>query len=467
MRWQMAGYRILPRALFAVLLVVAVLGVSQAQAQNNNDDDDDDTGALAGVMVDAEGVLHKRVIADPGGRLVRERIRAARASLDPNVAARSKRRCISLNRLEEALRRNRAVPNNTMRYLAGLQRVEYVFYYPESKDIVIAGPAEGWIVDPTGRVVGINNGRPTLQLQDLAVALRAFPPNGKETRLISCSIDPTKEGLARFEVAKRRIAGQYPNISVDRILEETRRSLGRHNVTIQGISPETHFAQVMVEADYRMKLIGIGMERPPIRMASFVDRARASDIASNAMQRWYFVPDYKCVRVTEDGLAAELVGDGVKLVGADEVVSGDGMRRKASHGNRASKSYVLDFTKKYPLLAARSPVFGELRNLIDLAVAAALIQQEDYYARSGWDQGILGREKELKTRLYPAPKTVDTAVTACWKGNQLVTPVGGGVRIEPTLALDSENVMPDKKKKVEKARLQVTPELADGQWWWD
>ena len=35
----------------------------------------------------------------------------------------------------------------------------------------------------------------------------------------------------------------------------------------------THFAQVMIEADYRMKLIGIGLERPPVKLASYVDKA--------------------------------------------------------------------------------------------------------------------------------------------------------------------------------------------------
>ena len=68
-----------------------------------------------------------------------------------------------------------------------------------------------------------------------------------------------------------------------------------------------------------MKLIGIGLERPPIQLTSYVDRANPSAVNRNAMQRWFFVPDYKCVRTTDDHAAMELVGDGVKLVGADEV----------------------------------------------------------------------------------------------------------------------------------------------------
>jgi len=470
MRWQAVGYRIL----FASIVAAFVLGGgSHAVAQNNNDGGDNNEAyinSLAGVYVDAQGVLRKREVNDPGGQLMRERIAAARAALDSDVFARSKLRKISLNRLEAALRANQGVPTDAMRYLAGLTRVQYVFYYPESKDIVLAGPAEGWVADLTDRVVGVYSGRPTLQLQDLAVALRAFPPSGTETSLIGCSIDPTAEGLARLEQFKRQIASLYarnPNVPVEDIVKGTQEALGKQNVSVLGVSPETHFAQVLVEADYRMKLIGLGMEQPPIRMASYVDRASRSAVAGNAMQRWYFLPDYQCVRVTEDGLAAELVGDGVKLIGEDEMVTGEGQRKKAARGNRASRLFVNEFTVKYPQLAARSPVFAELRNLIDLAVMAALIQHEGYYEKSGWDLGILGDEQQFKLQTYAAPKTVETAVTARFKGSSLMTPLGGGVHIEASLALDSENLITEGAARVEQLHQQLTPKLADGQWWWD
>ena len=44
------------------------------------------------------------------------------------------------------------------------------------------------------------------------------------------------------------------------IVEQLRDSLGMQVITVGGVSAKTHFAQVMVEADYRMKLIGIGLE---------------------------------------------------------------------------------------------------------------------------------------------------------------------------------------------------------------
>ena len=133
----------------------------------------------SGVIIDAAGVLSKKTFTDPSGQLTRERIAEAKTTLDPKVTAYSKLRKISLNRLEAVAGQHQGVLSEEMRCLAGLQRIRYVFYYPETKDIVIAGPAEGWFTNVAGHVVGINTGRPVVQLQDLVVGLRAFPPNGK------------------------------------------------------------------------------------------------------------------------------------------------------------------------------------------------------------------------------------------------------------------------------------------------
>ena len=260
-----------------------------------------------------------KTFSDPAGQVMRERIASAKATLDPKITAFSKLRKISLNRLEQAIVDHQGTLSDEMRYLAGLQRVRYVFYYPDSKDIVLAGPAEGWAPDLSGRIVGLTSGRPVVQLQDVVVALRTFPADSSSTPVIGCSIDPTREGLAAMQHFLRN---NRPNPNEPQpFVEALRNSLGYQLVSIHGVSPKTRFAQVMVEADYRMKLIGIGLERPPVRLVSYVDRAKPSDVGRNALQRWFFVPDYQCVRVSEDNLAMELVGDGVKLIGEDEMVT--------------------------------------------------------------------------------------------------------------------------------------------------
>jgi len=435
---------------------------STAGAQN--------VGGQAGVVVDADGVLRTKVYADPHGQLMRQRLAAARASLDREIGTRSDRRMVSLRQLEAAIAQRGGVPTDAMRYLAGLQRIEYVFFYPDSNDIVIAGPAEGWVADLAGRVVGITTGRPVVQLQDLVVALRAFPPGGRRTPLIGCSIDPTQEGLAAMQNFLRQIGSYAHPADVQRtryIVGGLRTSLGLQEVSVNGVKPNTHFAQVMVEADYRMKLIGIGLERPPVKIVSYVERANPAAVSRNALQRWYFVPDYQCVRTTDDRLAMQLVGDGVKLVGEGEQVTAGGGRQAAGRLDRASQAFVTGFTEKYPELAARSPVYAELRNLIDLSIAAAFIQQEDYYGRAGWNMPLFGNEGKFAVETYNTPKQVESAVNALWKGHRLMTPIGGGVTIQPTHAIASANLLPDETGKVAQTRQQVKVTLPEGRWWWD
>lgn len=426
----------------------------------------------AGVVVDPQGVLHKKVVADPTGQLMRERQAAAKASLSAELARFSKRRYISLTRLEQALADRQGVLTDEMRYLAGLLRVQYVFFYPETKDIVIAGPAEGWMEDPAGRIIGISTKRPVCQLEDLVVALRLFGPDKKKSNpVIGCSIDPTPEGLAAMQRALRQMGSQLPGpptpAIANQIASTLQESLGLQDITINGVPAETHFAQVLVEADYRMKLIGIGLEEPPVQMASFVQMVNPAQVSRNALFRWFFVPDYQCVRVSEDGLAMKLEGDGVKLVGEDELVTSDGGRQATGTAGKASQMFTTTFTKKYPELAERSPVFAQLRNLIDMTVAAAFIQQQDYYSKAGWKMEIFGDESKLAVQKYPAPKKVAPAVSAVVRGARLMTPIGGGVHIEPQEALAKRNLLPDDKGEVAKTRQEVQLRLPQGRWWWD
>src|SRR3954471_6817678 len=113
-------------------------------------------GATAGVAVDADGVLSRVMKDDPTGELSRQRIQEALTRLDRNVARPSKLRKISLTRLERIIKEHIASGKpieDAMQHLAGLNRIQYVFCYPKSGDVVIAGPAEAWAEPPSGRIL--------------------------------------------------------------------------------------------------------------------------------------------------------------------------------------------------------------------------------------------------------------------------------------------------------------------------
>src|SRR5690606_10415609 len=162
-------------------------------------------------------------------------------------------------------------PDDAMQHLAGLLRVRYVFLLPDEKDIVIAGPAEGWLEDASGRAVGITTGRPVLELADLAAALRTFAPGTRERPFVGCTIDPDPEALKRLVEVQKKLPRVVPAAQRQRVAAElqqaSQEALGLANVRVFGVPANTHMAQVMVEADYRMKLIGIGLEPPPVKMA--------------------------------------------------------------------------------------------------------------------------------------------------------------------------------------------------------
>ena len=427
-------------------------------------------GVGAGVVVDAQGVLRFQALADSG--LDAERRKAAVEALPGDLRQPARLRKVALSRLEaayaEAAKDGRGVPDDMLK-LAGLTRVQYVFVYPATADaageVVLAGPAEPWITDSLGRTVGVATGSPTVLLEDLAAAIRCFAPGEPHDRLIGCSIDPTQEGLKAMKDFVRQTGRVNPQAGADEIVAGMKESLGAQRVSVQGVSPATHFAKVLVEADYRMKLIGIGLEPPPVKMSTWIDLASAATVAANALQRWYFVPDYQCVRIAEDDLAIELVGRGVKLCGADEVVLPDGRRMGADRPDKASKTFTETFTRKYPDIAARSPVYAQLRNVIDLAVAAAYMQEHDAYGKAGWSAATLCDEKTCPIETLPVASRAETAIHAIWRGNRLLTPIGGGVTLVPRMALDAPNLLHDESGAVTAAQAAIT--LPDTGWYWD
>ena len=426
-----------------------------------------------GIEIDPNGVISSRTFNGNAAALNRDRIASAKAALNKNVQRSSKQRKISITRLEAEVKKlieaGKPIPPE-MQFLAGLTKITHVFYYPDTKDIVIAGPAESFYVNAANHVVGMKSGRATLQLQDLIVALRAFGPDGNKTKIISCSIDPSQEGLVKFKNTYEKIArsGRFRRGMENEVVRLYRESLGMQNITINGISTKTHFARVLVEADYEMKMIGIGLRNPPVKITSFIEKATPNSVAKSSLQRWYFQPDYDCVHVNEDETAMELLGNGVKLVGEDESVAANGQRKRTGSMNRASMIYCTSFTRMYPQLAKKAPLWGELRNVIDMSVTAAFIQEMDFYGQAGWEMEVFGDEAKYAVEIFDSPTQVAPVANAVWKGNYFMSPIAGGVNIQPRVALNSEHLKKDNAEEISKLKSEITlSNLTDGQWWWD
>jgi hypothetical protein len=432
-------------------------------------------GNGGGVIIDANGVLRSSLQVERNGMLERQSLNAAKASLSKDVQEPSKLRKISLKRLEaevQKLKENGEQIPAEMQCLAGLTKVTHVFYYPETQDIVLAGPAEGFFVNTQNRVVGMQSGEATLMLEDLVVALRAYAPGNSPTGVIACSIDPTQEGLIRFnqtyaEIAKSFNPGQANAAQLAAVANRFREALGMQVVSVEGVSPKSHFARVLVEADYHMKLIGLGLEQTPTKIISYTEKMTPAS-AKNSSLRWWFKPSYECVRVTPDQNAMQLVDGGIKLVGEDEKVDAAGGRKGTGQMNAASKAFCNSFTNNYEQLARKVPLFGQLRNVIDLSIASCFIQQADLFEKSGWKMEFFGDESKFPIESAAAPAYVEPVVSTVMKGGYFMAPVGGGVNIQPRVAFRSENLRTDEDGSIASARQSAQKaEVGSGQWWWD
>ena len=443
-------------------------GGQQGGGQQGGGGDGGAGSGVAGIDIDAAGVLRVSHV-DPTIALAERR---ATLQNKPRGSVRtSAMRMVSLNRLErfasKQLEQGKPL-SDEVKSLAGLCRLEYVFYLPESKDIVIAGPADQWHLDANHRLVGLTSGRPTLRLDDLVVALRAFAPNENAVNVIGCSIDPTKEGLKRMNQFHASFGGQMPpGLDVRQYALKMKESLGLQTITIKGVPNSTHFAQILVEADYRMKLIGIGLQDPIIPLTSWIQRSTPG-ANSNSMQRWYFHADYSSVATNQAGTALHLQGRGVKLSGEKESVQKDGNRtRSGNTGDQASNGFTKEFTEKFDQLAEVTPVFFEMRNLFDISIASAFIQDRNLYEKSDWNLGVFADESKFRVNSAAGISQVETAVNAVWKNSKLVTPIGGGVHIAARKLVDPSATKVDNEIDAVQQKGSAPADLSADQWWWD
>jgi len=422
MSWQVSrpcGRSMLTLCLIAVagaLVVVNSKLAAQAVVQG-----------IGGITINSHGVVSQPTLADRHAflKLVREQMRAAPDDLHGAADLRK----VSLRQLQAAIavaiENNQPIPTDAQ-FLAGLQAIKYVLVYPEQQDIVLAGPGEGWTVDPIGTVVGVTTGKPVLLLDDLLVALRSSF-NARQVG-ISCSIDPTKEGIQAMRQFLRNQKTFHP-----RVAKGMKQALGPQQITIRGVPTDSHFARVLVTADYRMKRYAMNIEPAPIAgVPSFIELlAKSGARLGNAMPRWWLACDYQPLARSEDGLAWQLRGTGVKAMTEDDFVAADGTVEQTGRANPIAQKWADRFTTKFEELATHDTVFGQLRNLMDLAVAAALIDHEDLLGVAGCNLDLLyGANQVLDIVHGLTPRTVDSESSFLKRGRNYIVTASGGVQID-------------------------------------
>ncbi len=431
-------------------------------------------GHISGVSVDPNGLMHNLSQTEVNGRLQALGMRARQAALNDDMSQPSSFRLVSLTRLEQAVAEQIASGRpvvTSMKHLAGLTKVEYVFVFPESGEIVIGGPAEPWAYTNQGLAVGQSSGRPTLQLDDLVTVLRTFSNAGDG--MFNCLIVPRQEGLKAIKeyVDASNNAGPLAPGQVKNWTGELQNRLGLQDVVVNGVPVDSRVARVIVEADYRMKLIGVGKLSPVRSIPSFFDllaQTREQNLSSVDALRWWLTMKYEAVLHSPEREVFEIRGSSVKCLSENEFITAQGERVGTEKAEKTNRLFAEKFTENYAELASADSVFADLQNVFDLSLVAALIRSEGMDARANWDHGVFAPHGEYQTEKFAAPKTVMTVVNhRVYNGRNIVVQVAGGVKgdlLSVTRNTDIRGAKPELSQLETRA---AAPELPAGRWWWD
>jgi hypothetical protein len=424
-----------------------------------------------GVRVNPNGLLSWIAAQDRTGRLAALSGQVRKADLNDDLARPSELRFVSLKRLErevaQRLEQGLPVPES-MAQLAGLTQVQYIAVDAAEGDIVLGGPAEGWQYIAPGQSVGVTTGRPTLQLDDFVVVFRAFARGEAD---FGCSINTRDAGVKALQefAAASQARGPINSNSVRNWVRQLQTKLGRQDIVVWGVPADSRVARVIVEADYRMKLIGIDKLDAGKAIPSYFDLLAAS-VQKNppAMEalRWWLTMKYDALLHNADRTTFEVQGSSVRCLSENQMLTAEGKHLPTGQSEPTNRMFAENFTTHFADLAKRDLVFADMQNIFDLALVAALIRQERLADRAGWQPGAFAANGEYRPAKHVVPREIDSVVNhKVYNGRDIVVQVAGGVRGDLLAVVNDPAVA---KESQELVRLNAAaPQLPAGRWWWD
>lgn len=415
------------------------------------------------MIIDPEGVLRSATLDQRQAAL--KEMRQAIGQPQGDLAEPAEMRMISLAKLQAAMEdclANGKPLSEEMQYLAGIQRVQFVFVYPERNDIVLAGPAEPWTVREDASVVGVNSGRPVMKLDDLVVALRSVEPS--RTEGITCSIEPTEEGRVRLQNLLKRVVlrpGQNPATFEPAMRE----AFGPQMIKLTGVPTSSHYARTLVAADYQMKRLAMALEDSPVAgLPSYLAISRNQKHSTQSNPRWWMACNYDALSHTDDKLAWRISGQGIKTLTETDLITADGKAQPGQKADKAATQWAETMTAKFDELSKAQSVFGDLRNCFDLSVVATLIVQEQLAQRAGCDLShLMGNTAEIPLYRFAIPKAVEPQCSFVRGASGWVVTASGGVDVNAFEVVQTQQVDP----AVATVRQRATESENNDSWWWN
>jgi len=157
--------------------------------------------------------------------------------------------------------------------------------------------------------------------------------------------------------------------------------------------------------------------------------------------RWWFTLNYDAVYATPDRNAFELRGQGVKVLSENELLTERGERVHTGQTDELNEQFAHAFTKNFPALATKYPIYADLQNVFDLALVAALIKAEEMPARTDWHLTCFGDPTQYAPATSAAPKSVESVMSnRVLNQVHIVAAVSGGVSVDPQALVEKEAI---------------------------
>jgi len=275
-------------------------------------------------------------------------------------------RAVSLKNLDYAVKTD---ASDFTLGLCGLTRINGFIIDEKNKDIILFGEAS-----PSAD---------KLHLDDLIIAIR----NAKSAAVKppACSIDPDPEVLRQLlDIDSRMRKTNDPDEK--RKLGEDYTAVGKKPqiVRIEGVPIDTHFADVMVRADYEMKAAADGSS--DLKLGGFKSlmdlRAEQAELSLKrgeplpssirSVNRFWFVP---AKYTYSSGAGAVILQDcRVELLTEEQYLNAAGSLTSTGRADPFAKQFAESFSANYDRIAEVKPVYRELRELYRLVGLAKLLK---------------------------------------------------------------------------------------------
>ena len=157
--------------------------------------------------------------------------------------------------------------------------------------------------------------------------------------------------------------------------------MGKQEIEVDGLDPHTRAARTLVEADYRMKLVAMGLEKGVPGVPSYLSQMKPP---GSGVLRWWFTLDYDAVLCSRDRLAFEIRGQGVKVESENEHLTAKGERIHTGDAEPLTRKFAENFT------SISTPCAGNIRSTPSCGISATWPWLGPCSAKRGCRSGSAG-----------------------------------------------------------------------------